>query len=76
LATNEFDWSITQKEKTMEAPLVPPPWITYIGERRTTFAKADGTKMRCYGELFGVGTWELFALTPPPKGQKKSLHGQ
>jgi len=34
-------------------PLLP----TYIGERRTTFAKPHEIKMRCY--------WELFALTPP-----------
>jgi hypothetical protein len=52
-------------KKTVEAALVPPLWFTYIGERRTTFAKADWTKMRCYGELFGVGTWELFAFTHP-----------
>jgi hypothetical protein len=27
-----------------------PLWPTYIGERRTTFAKAYGIKVRCYGE--------------------------
>jgi hypothetical protein len=33
---------------------VPPPlWPTYIGERRTTFAKAYGVKVRCYGEHVG-----------------------
>jgi len=35
---------------------VPPhPWPTYIGERRTTFAKAYGMdqKVRCYGEHVG-----------------------
>jgi len=51
---------------------VPPLWPTYVGERRTKFAKADGIKARCY--------WELFALTstptPPPKTRKKSLHGK
>jgi hypothetical protein len=32
---------------------VPPLWPTYIGERRTTFAKAYGVKARCYGEHIG-----------------------
>jgi len=30
----------------------PPHWPTYIGERRTTIAKACGIKVRCYWELF------------------------
>jgi len=29
---------------------VPPLWPTYVGERRTTFGKADGIKVRCNGE--------------------------
>jgi hypothetical protein len=29
---------------------VPPLWPIYIGERRTTFAKACGIKKRCYWE--------------------------
>jgi hypothetical protein len=29
---------------------VPPLWPTYIGERKTTFAKAYEIKVRCYGE--------------------------
>ncbi len=34
--------------------------------------------MRCYGELFGVGTWELFAFThplspPAPQTKKEKL---
>jgi hypothetical protein len=32
---------------------VPPLWPTSPGERRTTFAKAYGIKMRCYGEHVG-----------------------
>jgi hypothetical protein len=28
----------------------PPLWPTYIGERRTTFAKAYGINVRCYQE--------------------------
>jgi hypothetical protein len=31
----------------------PPIWPTYRGERRTTFAKAYGIKVRCYGEQVG-----------------------
>jgi hypothetical protein len=29
---------------------VPLLWPTYIGERRRTFAKTYGIKVRCYGE--------------------------
>ncbi len=50
----------------MEGPILkyrdPSLWPTYIGERRTTFAKAYGIKVRCYGEHIGnrMGThWEL-----------------
>ncbi len=32
---------------------VPPLWPTYIGERRTKFAKSYGIKVRCYGEHVG-----------------------
>jgi hypothetical protein len=32
---------------------VPPLLPTYIGERRTTFSQAHGTKVRCYGEHAG-----------------------
>jgi hypothetical protein len=33
---------------------VPPLWPTYIGERKTTFAKAYEIKVRCYvGEHIG-----------------------
>jgi hypothetical protein len=32
---------------------VPPPWPSYIGERRTIFAKPCGIKVKCYKELFG-----------------------
>jgi hypothetical protein len=30
---------------------LPPVWPSYIGERRTTFGKAYGIKVRCHGEL-------------------------
>jgi hypothetical protein len=33
---------------------VPPLWLTYIGERRTTFAKSYEIKVRCNGE----NVWE------------------
>jgi hypothetical protein len=33
--------------------MVPTLWPTYIVERRTTFAKAYGIKVRCYGEHVG-----------------------
>jgi hypothetical protein len=32
---------------------IPSFWPRYIGERRTTFAKAYGIKVRCYGEHVG-----------------------
>jgi hypothetical protein len=32
---------------------VPPLCPSYIGERRTTFAKAYGIKVGCYGEHVG-----------------------
>ncbi len=32
---------------------VPPLWSTYIGERRTTFAKAYGIIVKCYGKHIG-----------------------
>ncbi len=37
---------------------VPPLWHNYIGESRTTFAKASGIKVRCYEEHVGEH-WEL-----------------
>jgi hypothetical protein len=46
-----------------------PIYLTYIGARRTTFAKAYGIKLRCYGEGSGenveignlLGThWKLY----------------
>jgi hypothetical protein len=32
---------------------VPPPWPSYIDERRTPFFKAYGIKVRRYGENVG-----------------------
>jgi hypothetical protein len=31
---------------------IPPICLSYIGARRTTFAKAYGIKLRCYWERF------------------------
>jgi hypothetical protein len=66
VAMSQFDCPITptkKEEETMEAshktngstlkPIVHSLWPTYIGERRTRFAKAYGIKVRCYGEHFG-----------------------
>jgi len=59
---SQFDWPITQKnmklwrliEDSILKYRVPPLWPTYIGERKTTFAKAYEIKVRCYvGEHIG-----------------------
>ncbi len=60
-ATSQFDWPIAPKnmklwklfkiEGCVLMYKVSPLRPTYIGERRTTFAKAYGIKVRClYGE--------------------------
>jgi hypothetical protein len=58
----QLDWPITPKKKLWRLPKtegsilkykVPPLWPSYIGERRTTCAKAYGIKVRCYGEHVG-----------------------
>jgi hypothetical protein len=36
-----------------------PFWPNYLGERRTTFAKAYGIKVRCYEEHVEGTYWEL-----------------
>jgi hypothetical protein len=75
---SQFDSPITQKKEIRRLPKiegsilkcrVPPLWPTCIGERRTTFVKEYGIKVRCYGEHVGehienlrniLGTqWEL-----------------
>jgi hypothetical protein len=38
---------------------IPTLCPSYIGERRTTFAKAYGIKVRCYGEQVGEQTGSL-----------------
>jgi hypothetical protein len=66
---SQFDWPITQKKnETMEAPKYKRFYFeVYLGERRTTFAKAYGIKVEVLlGTLWGTcHEWELFALIPP-----------
>ncbi len=58
-------WRLPKIEGFILKCRVPPLWPTYIGERRTTFAKVNGIKVRCYGEHIGnLGNifetwWEL-----------------
>jgi hypothetical protein len=54
----------------------PSLWPRYIGESRTTFAKAYGIKVRCDYELFGEHVRNLGTLCfdpVPPKNQKKKF---
>jgi hypothetical protein len=66
-ATNQFDWPTTQKKKKKLWKLpkikgfifkyrVSPLGPMYKGEGTTTFAKAYGIKVRCYGEHVGEHT--------------------
>jgi hypothetical protein len=72
-------WRLSKIEGFILKYRVPHLGPTYIGERRTTFAKAYGIKVRCYLDLFGkhVRTWELFAWAPPtpppPQGKKREV---
>ncbi len=46
-------WRLPKLEGSILKCRVPPLWPSYIGERRTTFAKAYGIKVRWYGEHVG-----------------------
>jgi hypothetical protein len=46
-------WRLPKIEASTLKYRVPPLWAPYIDERRTTFAKAYGMKVRCYGEHVG-----------------------
>jgi hypothetical protein len=46
-------WRLLEIEGSILKYRVPPLWPTYIGERRTTFAKAYGIKVRCHGRNVG-----------------------
>jgi hypothetical protein len=53
---------------------VPALWPSYIGERRTTFTKAYGIKVRYYGEHVGehIGNQGKMKKNPsPPKKIKR-----
>jgi hypothetical protein len=76
---NKETWRLPQVEGFILKYSVPFHWPSYKGERRTTFAKAFGIKVRCYRELFGEHVRNLgnFAPPSPPQtGGKKSLHGK
>jgi hypothetical protein len=45
-----------------------PLWPTYIGDKRRTFAKAYGIKVRCYGEHVGE---HIGNMTKKPIGNLK-----
>ncbi len=73
------------KNETIKAPRikgsilkfkVPPLGPNYIAERRTTFTKTYGIKVRCYWELFEEHVWNLgtVCLRPPPPHDKGALH--
>jgi hypothetical protein len=50
-------WRLCKTEPSILKYRVSPLWPSYIGEMRTTFAKAYGIKVRCYGEHVGEHTW-------------------
>jgi hypothetical protein len=56
-------WRLPKTEASNLKYRVPSLWPPYLGERRTTFAKAYGIKVRCYGEL------------PPPPAEKEKKQG-
>jgi len=43
-------WMLPKIEGSILTYRVPPLWPSYIGERRTTFAKAFRIKVSCYAE--------------------------
>ncbi len=83
---NKKLWRLPKIEASTLKYGVPPLWPTYVGEKRTTFAKAYGIKVRCYekhvGEHIGnlvniLGTGDFFIknLPPPPtEKEKKARH--
>jgi hypothetical protein len=74
-------WRLPKTEASTMKYRVPSLWPTYVGERRTTFAKAYGIKVRCYGEHFGNWWtyWEpgnLFLKSfPHPQLKRKKKQG-
>jgi hypothetical protein len=47
-------WRLPETKGYILKYIVPPIWPTYIGERKTTCAKAYGIKVRCYEEHVGT----------------------
>jgi len=45
-------WTLPKTKGSILKYIVPSLWPCCIGQRRTTFAKAYGMKVRCYWELF------------------------
>jgi hypothetical protein len=54
---SQFDWPINSYKETLESPQNKRFCFEFIpfglAERRTTFAKAYGIKVRCYAEHVG-----------------------
>jgi hypothetical protein len=46
-------WKLPKIKGSILKYRASPLWPNYIGERPTTFAKAHGIKVRCYGEHVG-----------------------
>jgi hypothetical protein len=64
LSLKFFLWRVPTIEGFILKYRVPPLWLTHTGERRTTFVKAHGVEVRCYGEHVEkqignpLGTWK------------------
>ncbi len=71
-------WRLPKIEGSIVKYKVLPLWPIYIGERRTTSAKACGIKWGTIGNFLGnmLGTWELFASPHPAPNPKNNLHGK
>jgi hypothetical protein len=52
-------WGLPKIEGSILKYRVPPLWPTYIGERRITFVKENGIKVRCYWECHWGTHWKL-----------------
>ncbi len=55
-------WRLPKIEGSILKYRVPPPWPSYIGERRRTSAKAYGRKVRFYGEHVGEHIGNLMGM--------------
>jgi hypothetical protein len=61
-------WRLPKIEASTLKHGVSPLWPTYVGEKRTTFAKAYGIKVRYYEEHVGehIGNQVFFYKKPSP----------